>query len=368
VDVALVNGSRRFDGHYAGHFLQYIAALRRAAVPFRIYTCVDPSLDAQYPDDGIRVPGLRVPLLGSDVERTVNRFFPVFPRRLRSISADIVHANDVYLARLAAYRDDVVATVADLGKTNTRYYPRGASALHNLSLRYLKRCRAVICHTQTVRRDLVSTLGLPDDRVHTVTPAAWDLRAESEPRAPPDPPSERVPWTLLYVATDRPHKRLDRFASLVGGLDARFRATLVSRLSPARAETLRRLAGGPQRLRVASEVTDLDPEYRRAQLFLFPSVYEGFGFPPLEAMSRAVPVLASRASCLPEVVGDGGTLLDPDDDRAWRDEILRLASDPAAYREASRRALARARTFSPDRTVRELLAAYEAAGLASRPS
>jgi glycosyltransferase involved in cell wall biosynthesis len=274
----------------------------------------------------------------------------------------------VYLARLAAYRDDVVATVADLGKRNTRYYPRGPSVVHNLNLRYLRRCRGVICHTQTVRRDIVSSLGIPDERIHTVTPAAWDLRAETGPRASPDPPTERAPWTLLYVATDRPHKRLDRFASIVGGLDARFRATLVSHLSPARADSLRRLAGGPERFRVASDVEDLDPVYRSAQLFLFPSVYEGFGFPPLEAMSRAVPVLASRASCLPEVVADGGTLLDPDDERGWRDEILRLASDSAAYRDASRRALARARTFSPDRTARELLAAYEAAKLAPRAS
>jgi alpha-1,3-rhamnosyl/mannosyltransferase len=107
-------------------------------------------------------------------------------------------------------------------------------------------------------------------------------------------------------------------------------------------------------------VGDVFALYRSAHALLVPSVYEGFGFPALEAMSQGLPVLASGASCLPEVVGDGGELLDPDDLGAWRDAVLRLASDPTVYQEASRRALARARTFSPERTVAELLTAYRA--------
>jgi glycosyltransferase involved in cell wall biosynthesis len=358
MDVALINGSRRYDGHYAGHFVQYEAALRRAGIPFRVYTCVDPSLAAEYPDEGTRVVGLHVPIFGARAEMAVNRFLPVFARRLRRVEADLVHANDAYLGRLVAYRDNVVVSIADLRRANTRYDPRIASSLHNFHLRYVRRARGIICHTETVRREILDTLKMHPDRVHVVTPATWQANLDSVAPRSPDPPTEGAPWTLLYIADDRPHKRLGRFVDVLATLDGRFRGHLVSRISPARATLLQRRAGGPARLEIDSNVPDLSGTYRSAHVLVFPSVHEGFGFPPLEAMSQGLPVIASRASCLPEVVGDGGALVDPDDVPAWSREVLRLASDTTQYRDASRRALARARTFSPERTTRELLSAY----------
>lgn len=98
--------------------------------------------------------------------------------------------------------------------------------------------------------------------------------------------------------------------------------------------------------------------YRRAALFAFPSLYEGFGFPPLEAMASGVPVIASNASSLPEVVGDAGLLVDPMDVDALADAMRRGLEDAAVRADLRRRGLARAAEFTWRRAGEELLQQY----------
>jgi glycosyltransferase involved in cell wall biosynthesis len=106
---------------------------------------------------------------------------------------------------------------------------------------------------------------------------------------------------------------------------------------------------------------DLAALYSGALAFVYPSRYEGFGFPPLEAMQCGVPVITSNTSSLPEVVGDAGIMLDPDDGNGLSHAILQVYRD-ASLREAMRaKSLARAAQFSWERCTRETLAAYQAA-------
>jgi len=99
--------------------------------------------------------------------------------------------------------------------------------------------------------------------------------------------------------------------------------------------------------------------YRRAVAFIFPSRYEGFGLPPLEALACGTPVVGSDAASIPEVVGDAGVLLAPDDAEGMAGALIRLATDEGFRAELSRRALAQAARFSWERTARETLAAYQ---------
>ena len=103
---------------------------------------------------------------------------------------------------------------------------------------------------------------------------------------------------------------------------------------------------------------DLPALYSGAALFVFPSLYEGFGLPVLEALACGVPVLSSDAASLPEVVGDAGVLLPPTDPDAWAHALGDLLSRPAKLEEMRRRSLARAASFSWERAARETLAAY----------
>jgi len=104
---------------------------------------------------------------------------------------------------------------------------------------------------------------------------------------------------------------------------------------------------------------DLPIIYNQAQLFVFPSLYEGFGFPPLEAMACGCPVICSRAASLPEVVGEAGLLLDPQDTESWGKEIWQLASDSKRREDLRQRGLAQAAKFSWQRCAQATLAFFQ---------
>src|SRR5262249_44944457 len=98
--------------------------------------------------------------------------------------------------------------------------------------------------------------------------------------------------------------------------------------------------------------------YRLANVFVFPSLYEGFGLPPLEAMASGTPVIASNVSSLPEVVGDAALLIDPYEPAAIADAMRRLLTDVQLREDLRRRGFARAREFSWERSIARVREIY----------
>jgi glycosyltransferase involved in cell wall biosynthesis len=103
---------------------------------------------------------------------------------------------------------------------------------------------------------------------------------------------------------------------------------------------------------------ELEGLWALAQAFVYPSLYEGFGLPVLEAMARGVPVACSNASSLPEVAGDAALLFDPHDQSAIAEALRRLLDDPALVESLGARGVARAREFTWERTARLTLDSY----------
>src|SRR4029079_16545246 len=99
--------------------------------------------------------------------------------------------------------------------------------------------------------------------------------------------------------------------------------------------------------------------YRLAAVFVFPSLYEGFGLPPLEAMASGTPVVTSNLSSLPEAAGDAAILVDPYDPRAIADGIYRVLTDQHLRRDLRRKGVARAGMFSWEQSVRRVRAIYD---------
>ena len=99
--------------------------------------------------------------------------------------------------------------------------------------------------------------------------------------------------------------------------------------------------------------------YHTSTVTVIPSFLEGFSMPCLEAMSCGCPLIASNLSAIPETVGAGGLTLDPKDEEAWADAILRVLRDPSVARDLSRRGIERSKAFSAEQSAARTLRVYE---------
>ena len=209
--------------------------------------------------------------------------------------------------------------------------------------RAARRADRVLVISEFVKERAVARLGLDPDRV-VVTPLAVD-HAQLVPGA-----REREPF-VLYPAKPWPHKNHERLFEAFA-LVRRERPEL--RLVLTGSGRFPPLPEGAETRGYVSraEVIDL---MQRASALVFPSLYEGFGLPPLEAMACGCPVACSNVASLPEVVGDAARLFDPRDARPIADGILDVLREPAPWVE---RGLARAERFSWDETARRTDAVY----------
>jgi glycosyltransferase involved in cell wall biosynthesis len=159
---------------------------------------------------------------------------------------------------------------------------------------------------------------------------------------------------LLYVGSRKPHKNLPRLLEAYSQSGVRRDVRLVLTGSPDE-----QISGDLERLGLSGDVVfadsyadgDLSDLYRGALALVFPSLYEGFGLPPLEAMACGVPVLTSNVCSLPEVVDDAGVLVDPLDVEAIADGIRRLVQDSELRTELRQKGLLRAKEFSWDKAA-----------------
>lgn len=172
---------------------------------------------------------------------------------------------------------------------------------------------------------------------------------------------------VLYAGNIKPHKNLERLIAAFAQVKQQpghedVKLFIIGdevRRYPALRRTVE-TAGVRQDVRFFGFVPDrtLAALYRLAAVFAFPSLYEGFGLPPLEAMACGTPVVTSRISSLPEVVGDAAVLVDPHDVEAIADGIRRVLDDKALAADLVSRGRARARCFSWDRSIQALHAGY----------
>jgi len=231
----------------------------------------------------------------------------------------------------------------------------------------MRRAAGVITCSQFTAGECRELLpGLPDDRLHVVP-----LGVAARP-VPGDPAgllaAMRVPRPfVLSVSNFDPRKNLDRLVTAWRGLRAggRLSHALVLAGHPERAAELRaRMGAAPDEpLFTPGYVSDeqLAALYATADAVVVPSLYEGFGFPVLEAYAAGAPVVCARAASLPEVAGDAAEMFDPLDEAAMADAIARVVADGAGRAGRIARGRAHAAGFTWERTAREVRAILAAA-------
>lgn len=231
----------------------------------------------------------------------------------------------------------------------------------------VRRCAHVIAVSNSTRRDAIRHLGAHPARI-TTTHEASGLRNSL---APCDNSNEilrrlniRPPYFLI-LGSQRPHKNIERAIQSFRGFllsDPRNRnwRLVITGGDYAGYSPLGDLTATERYQIIRTGYVsdhDLDCLYRGAAALFFPSLYEGFGLPILEAMERGVPVVTSRVTSMPEVAGDAAILVDPYCEADMTRALGRVAQ-PQVREELVRRGLARARCFSWRRTAAQTLAVY----------
>lgn len=296
-------------------------------------------------------------------------------------SADLVHILDgshAYLANLMPRRLPVVATVHDLiplltarGELPGPRHSLPARILWRLSLRGMRQCRRVVADSCSTADDLQRLGGCPREHLAVAhlpvccpAPAVGGLESGECGRRAPRGESHPL---LLHVGHNAPYKNREgvlRVASLV----LRESPLRLVMAGPAPAPALCRLAedlGLAGALEWRRDVSDAELQslYRDASVFLFPSLYEGFGWPPLEAMAAGAPVVCSNAASLPEVVGSAALTAGPQDYAGLARHCLDLLRHPDLRAELVRRGYENVRRFTLERFARQLLTVYQEAVL-----
>ena len=232
------------------------------------------------------------------------------------------------------------------------------------------RARVILTVSENTRRDLVRVLGV-DPRKIVVTPLGVDsgfrpvasrekLRVFMRDR-------NLTGGYVLYVGNLKPHKNIERLVRAYTGLSLPDGMKLVlagsedKRYRGVRDEVRRNRLGGRVVFSGVSSKEELRYLYSGARVLVLPSLYEGFGLPPLEAMACGTPVVASRTSSIPEVVGDAGLLVPPRDEGALARAIRAACLDEPLRRRLRAKGLKRARLFDWDETARLTAAALAGA-------
>jgi len=357
VDARLVTYQPAGIGNYV---LSLLAGMRALAPPERIDVLVSRK------DDALAdwVAPMRVRRLWTPPHHRFEQL--ALAAEILTLEADVYHAPDFvppFFRRFPA-----VATVHDLAflrmpelltPDSHRYYGQVAAAARNAD--------RIIAVSDCTRRDLIDLVGAPPERIDVVHEAA-------DPRYRPLPADELVDATLpddyfLFVGTREPRKNLPRLLAAYAALRSRVPDAPPLLLAGRRGWLQDDLEAQAERLGLGEKTRFLggvEPNrlvvlYNRATALVFPSLYEGFGLPAVEAMACGAPVIASTAGSLPEIVGGAARLVDALDVDALSREMEQVWREKALRAELRERGFARAAQFSWRRAAEETLDVYRRA-------
>ena len=283
-------------------------------------------------------------------------------RTLRSVKEPL-HLPNQHFGRFSFFlRVPFIITVHDLARFIFR--EEGGNFKERMGLLFdrmgIKRASFIIAVSENTKRDMVRLWGIPEERIEVIYNGID--RDVFKPCG-----KDSSPY-ILYVGSERPRKNLPRLLEAfrevkrfypelklvkVGreGRSPRFREMTVRKI---------RELGLEGDVIFTGDVDDgrLAKLYSEALLLVYPSLYEGFGLPPLEAMACGCPVCASNSSSIPEVVGDAGILFDPYSVEDMTRAILKVLSDNSLRRSLIERGFERASLFTWERTAEKTLELY----------
>lgn len=347
-------------GGISRYFVALATELRRLGVGSRIIAPVHSNRHLRAAPSGVAL-GTYVPQVrgtGSLIRR-LDRV--LFNGLARGLAPDVVHETYYSSTRTFTGKAPVVTTVYDMIHER---YPHVFATRDDTAARKalaVQRADRIVCISENTRRDLLDVHRIPEDRVVVIhlgcdrlTPG--ELTAASLVGTRP---------YFLYVGVRNDVKNFSRLAEAFASssiLRAEYRIVCIGggHMTAGERANLRALGLSDEDVvhLAANSDASLAALYLGATAFVYPSLYEGFGIPVLEAMSLGCPVVCSDSSSLPEVAGDAAEYFDPRNTEALRAALESVAGSEATRQELTRRGRVRAGSFSWERCARETLDVY----------
>jgi len=299
-----------------------------------------------------------------------------YPLQVRGRSAGLNHIVDHAYAHLMMSLPpsrtivtvhDMIPFLAARGVLDGRRHHR--PWLNEFTLSFLKRARALVADSESTRRDLIAWLDVPEGRVRTIAlglSPVFRVLADSKERLrrklglPPDARLLLITGGQFYKNHSTSIEVLNRVRQAMA--DANVHLVCMGRLSDDARQLAARRSLEPFVLQRQPEGRDAVVElYNAVDCLLFPSLYEGFGWPPLEAMACGIPVVCSNAGSLLEVVDDAAFVSEPLDVDALAASVIAVLTGGESIRRARERGFARAAIYRWSRCADEVLDVYRSA-------
>lgn len=236
----------------------------------------------------------------------------------------------------------------------------------NLDYRGALKAAKIIVPSNYTKKDLIKHFHVDEEKIKVIYHGVDETFKPTYGKRPCQEPY------ILYVGSEHPRKNLQTLLKAFYLLkkDPKFKELKLVKVGRAgggeadfRGETLKTI----QALNLEKEVIfiewvpsqkDLASFYTQAELFVFPSIYEGFGWPPLEAMACGCPVISSNATCMPEILGDAAIYINPYDVKGLHQKMVEVLTDEGLRSKLSVKGLKRAKIFSWERAAKETLKVY----------
>lgn len=326
------------------------------------------------------------------VDRALNLTNKIYPYKIirRLMSPNILYKFPIDVSVKKAYKHNSVFHATNFITLPTKY-AKQVVTIHDLAFMKfpdvvekniyeymmkwvpysINKAEQIIADSIHTKNDILQLFDVPEEKINVVYLAA-DKRFQKQ--SVQQIQSVRKKYNLaqeylLYIGTLEPKKNLvtliDVYHTLKTGYSVQEKLVIVG----AKGWKFNPIFEKVQQLQLENDIIfmgyiadeDLPAIYSGATVFTFPSLYEGFGIPLLEAMQCEVPVVAANTSCIPEVVGDAAILADPYDIEKWAESIYQIISDHSLKEELIAKGLEQASKFSWEKVAKETLAVYEKA-------
>lgn len=281
---------------------------------------------------------------------------------------DLYHSSAFYLNALS--RGKSLLTIHDLNFLALRKLTLWSGRWHYaFKIKgYAQKVDAIIADSQSTKNEIIKYLKIPEEKIHVIylgCSQAFQPFPESEKKQKMMEKYSIKGDFILYVGTLEPRKNLKGLIQAYAQSRAKDDFLLV--LAGGKGWKYKHIFRLVKQLKLEDRViftgympdSDLPALYNSASVFVYPSFYEGFGLPPLEAMACGLPVIVSHTTSLPEVVGDAGVYVDPFDVEQISVSIDTVLSDTKLYQTLRQKGLKRAKLFSWEKTARETMKVYQ---------